>query len=189
MKEYVMEIVGIRRILPFVDIDDHLAFASFVVLSDVELIRAVAPLLAEKIRDCEMIVTAEAKGIALAYEISRLLDLKKFIVARKSIKSYMKDTVETDVRSITTASAQHLYLDGKDSMEIKGKRICLLDDVVSTGDSLKALETLTEKAGAIITSKACILAEGEAARREDLIFLQKLPLFRKTGNSEYEVIE
>ena len=189
MKEYSMEIAGVKRVLPFVDINEHLAFASFVVLSDVELISAVAPLLAEKIQGCEMIVTAEAKGIALAYQISKILGLQKFVVARKSVKSYMKDALQTSVRSITTLSDQHLFLDGTDSKAIAGKRICLLDDVVSTGDSLKALETLTEKAGAIITHKACILAEGDASKREDLIFLQKLPLFRKTAENEYEVIE
>lgn len=189
MKEYEIEINGIRRTLPFVDIDENLAYASFVVISDTELISKVAPLLAEQIGNCDMIVTAEAKGIALAYEISRQLGLKRFIVARKSVKSYMKDALETKVRSITTTSEQHLYLDKIESDLIRDRDICILDDVVSTGESLAALETLAEKAGARVIKKACILAEGKAADRDDLIYLQKLPLFRKTENKEYEVIE
>ncbi|MBO7676204.1 MAG: adenine phosphoribosyltransferase, partial [Erysipelotrichaceae bacterium] len=114
MKEYSIEVAGVRRILPFVDINDELAFASFVVISDSELICAVAKILAERIKDCEVIVTAEAKGIALAHEISRLLGLKRFVVARKSEKSYMHDTISTSVKSITTINKQDLYLDGED---------------------------------------------------------------------------
>ena len=188
MKAYTLEIAGLTRELPYVNIDDGLAFASFVVISDTELVSRVAPLLAEKIRKCDMIVTAEAKGIALAYEVSRCLGLKEFIVARKSEKSYMKEALEVSVKSITTASVQHLYLDGTDRKKLKGCDVCLIDDVVSTGDSLAALQDLVEKAGARVTKKACILAEGEAAGREDLIYLEKLPLFRREGN-EYEVIE
>ena len=189
MKKYLLQIAGIERQLPFIDISADTAYASFVVISETKLVSAVAPLLAEKISDCDMIVTAEAKGIALAYEISRLMGLERFVVARKSVKSYMKDPVSIPVRSITTTSQQHLYLDRNDIDSIKGKRICLLDDVVSTGESLSALEALVTKAGGNIVSKACILAEGDAADRKDLIFLQKLPLFHKTAEGEYEVIE
>lgn len=188
MNAYTLNIAGLKRQLPYVDINDELAFASFVVISDTELVSAAAPLLAKRIGECDMIVTAEAKGIALAYEVSRCLGQKEFIVARKSEKSYMKDTLEISVKSITTAVPQHLYLDGTDKEKLKGKKICLLDDVVSTGDSLAALQVLTEQAGAIVTKKACLLAEGEAADRDDLIYLEKLPLFRKTEEG-YEVIE
>ena len=188
MNAYTLEIAGLTRKLPYVNIDDKLAFASFVVISDTELVSTVAPLLAKKIGNCDMIVTAEAKGIALAYEVSKCLGLKEFIVARKSEKSYMKEALEVSVKSITTASVQHLYLDGSDREKLKGCEVCLLDDVVSTGDSLAALEKLVEKTGAKVTKKACILAEGDAADREDLIYLEKLPLFRRKGD-EYEVIE
>ena len=188
MKEYCLEVAGLKRYLPFVDINDELAFASFVVISDTELVSAAGPLLAERIAGCDTIVTAEAKGIALAYEISLQLGLKDFVVARKSEKSYMKDTMEISVKSITTASQQHLYLDGTDIARIKGKKVCLLDDVVSTGDSLAALEKLVNQAGATVVKKACILAEGKAAERKDLVFLQRLPLFRKTADGEYEEI-
>ena len=188
MQKYELEVAGLKRELPFVDISDGLAFASFVVISDTELIEHCAPLLAEKIGECDAIVTAEAKGIALAYKISELLGLKEFIVARKSEKTYMRDTVEVPVQSITTASRQVLLLDGSDSRKIKGKNVCVIDDVVSTGESLNALERLVMAADAKVVKKACILAEGDAAEREDLIFLERLPLFRKTGEGEYEEI-
>lgn len=189
MNTYHLEIAGLERELPFVDINDELAFASFVVISDSELISKVAPLLAEKLEDCEIVVTAEAKGIALAHEISKCLGLKQFVVARKSEKSYMKDTLETSVKSITTTNLQHLYLDGLDIEKLKGKKVCVIDDVVSTGDSLKALEDLASKAEASVVKKACILAEGEASKRDDLIYLGVLPLFRKQEDGTYMEIE
>ncbi len=188
MEKYTIELAGLRRELPFVDIGDGMAFASFVIISDTELISRCAPLLAEKIGTCDALITAEAKGIALAYEISRLLGLKDFIVARKSEKSYMAHTVSVPVHSITTAKEQVLLLDGADSEKIRGKKVCLLDDVVSTGESLTALENLVTKAGATVCAKACILAEGEASKRDDLLFLQELPLFRKTSEGGYEVL-
>ena len=159
MKEYSMELCGVKRTLPFIPISEEMAFASFVVLGDTELVSA-----------CE-------------------LGHKEFIVARKSTKSYMKDVVSASVHSITTAGEQHLYLDGKDADKIRGKRVCLLDDVISTGESLHALECLMANASAEVVKKAAILAEGDAADRKDIVFLQKLPLFKKTGDGEYEVIE
>ena len=178
MKEYSMELCGVKRTLPFIPISEEMAFASFVVLGDTELVSACAPELA-----------AKAKGIALAYEVSKELGHKEFIVARKSTKSYMKDVVSASVHSITTAGEQHLCLDGKDADKIRGKRVCLLDDVISTGESLHALECLMANASAEVVKKAAILAEGDAADRKDIVFLQKLPLFKKTGDGEYEVIE
>ena len=188
MKNYEIVIAGVRRILPFVKIDDELAYASFVVISDSELVSAAAPLLASRIKDCDIVLTAEAKGIALAYEISRQLKHKESAVARKSIKSYMKDPISVPVSSITTFDPQRLYLDQSDMAKLKDKRVCLLDDVVSTGESLNALKALAEKAGAKVVCNACILAEGKAADRDDLIYLQKLPLFQKTSEGEYEAI-
>ena len=133
-------------------------------------------------------MTAEAKGIALAYEISRLLGLKEFIVARKSQKSYMRDVVSASVHSITTAGEQHLYLDGVDADKIRGKHVCLLDDVISTGESLHALEALVKNAGAQVVKQAALLPRGDAADRGDILFLQKLPLFKKTAEGEYEPV-
>ena len=181
MKEYSMELCGVKRTLPFIPISEEMAFASFVVLGDTELVSACAPELVAKIGEVDAIVTA--------YEVSKELGHKEFIVARKSTKSYMKDVVSASVHSITTAGEQHLYLDGKDADKIRGKRVCLLDDVISTGESLHALECLMANASAEVVKKAAILAEGDAADRKDIVFLQKLPLFKKTGDGEYEVIE
>ena len=177
MKEYSMELCGVKRTLPFIPISEEMAFASFVVLGDTELVSACAPELAAKIGEVDAIVTAEAKGIALAYEVSKELGHKEFIVARKSTKSYMKDVVSASVHSITTAGEQHLYLDGKDADKIRGKRVCLLDDVISTGGSLKALDALAEQTQCTIVGQAAVLAEGDAAERKDIIFLEPLPLF------------
>ena len=179
MAEYVMEICGLKRHLPLVRITDDLAFASFVIISDTELVTAAGKELAEKIGEADVIVTAEAKGIALTYEVSRCLGKKEFIVARKSVKSYMKDYIGVELSSITTEGVQKLYLDGKDIEAVRGRNICLVDDVVSTGESLRALETLIEKAGGTVTCRAAVLAEGLAAKREDLVFLERLPLFHK----------
>ena len=175
MKNYELTLCGVKRILPFVDLENDLAFASFVIMGDTELITACAPELANKISDADVIITAEAKGIALAYEISKILGKNEFIVARKSIKSYMSGVVSVSVHSITTSGEQHLYLDGHDAEKLRGKKVCILDDVISTGESLYALEALVESAGGIVTKKAAILAEGNAAKREDIIFLQELP--------------
>ena len=136
MDTYELKLCGVKRELPFIDLEDNLAFASFVIMGDTELITACAPELAEKIGDVDVIITAEAKGIALAYEISRLLGKKEFIVARKSIKSYMCGVVSVSVHSITTSGEQHLYLDGHDAKRLCGKRVCIVDDVISTGESL-----------------------------------------------------
>lgn len=188
MKSYQLELCGVKRSLPFVRINDSTAFASFVIISDTELISAVAGELAAKIGPVDAIVTPEAKGIALAYEISRLLGLKEFIVARKSVKSYMKDYVCEEVHSITTKGTQHLYLDRAEADKIRGRRVCILDDVISTGESLRAVEGLVKKAGADIVCRAAVLAEGDAADRRDIVFLQKLPLFAIGENGECEPI-
>lgn len=125
----------------------------------------------------DYLVTAEAKGIPLVHEVSRLLGLPYYIVARKSVKPYMAEPLVDEVVSITTQKAQTLCLDGKDALAVKGRRVAIVDDVISTGESLSAIERLLEKAGAEIVAKAAILAEGEAAGRGDIIFLEELPLF------------
>ena len=189
MTKYTMDLCGIKRVLTFIPINKDTAFASFVVLGDTELVAACAPKLAELIGPVDAILTAEAKGIALAYEVSKCLGLKEFIVARKSEKSYMQDVVSASVHSITTAGEQHLYLDGVDAEKIRGKQICIIDDVISTGESLHALEVLAQNAGAEIVKKGALLAEGKAAQREDILFLKKLPLFTKTKDGYKEIID
>lgn len=178
MKSYTLNVAGLTRELPIIKISDELSIASFVILGDTELVEKTAKLLAEKLPEVDVLVTAEAKGIPLTYEISKLLNLKSYIVARKSIKAYMNSPIEVSVNSITTTNIQKLFLNNVDADFIKGKRVALIDDVISTGQSLKALEELVKKAGANIVAKAAILAEGEAKNREDIIFLEELPLFK-----------
>lgn len=177
MKFYTLNIAGLKRELPIIKLSDELSIASFVVLGDTEIIEKTAPLLAEKLPDVDFLITAEAKGIPLTYEISKILGLKSYIVARKSIKTYMEDPVEVEVNSITTSNPQKLFLDKIDAEKIKGKKVALIDDVISTGQSLAALENLVNKAGGNIVAKAAILAEGDAKNRKDIIYLEELPLF------------
>lgn len=174
---YEIKVANLSRKLPIVKVSDDLAIASFVILGDTELICSAAKELVEKMPDVDILVTAEAKGIPLAFEMSRLLNMKKYIVARKSIKAYMTEPLINEVKSITTNENQILCLDKKDLLSIKGKRVAIIDDVISTGRSLKAVEDLVEKAGGIITVKAAILAEGLSSDRHDIIYLEKLPLF------------
>jgi len=188
MEKYILELQGLKRELKFIDINDELAFASFVILGDTELTAEVSKELSNRIGQVDYLMTAEAKGIPLVYEVSKLLGHTKYIVARKSVKTYMEDVVGVSVNSITTASEQKLYLDGKEAELIKGKKVCLIDDVISTGESIKALEDLAISAGAIIDSKAAILAEGDAADRDDIIYLKKLPLFKKLSEGNYQEI-
>ena len=190
MNTYTLEVCGLNRILPLIKIDDENAFASFVIISDTELIEAAAKELSERIRpyEPEVLVTAEAKGIALAYEVSRQLGMNSFIVARKSVKSYMKNVVSHEVHSITTTEKQMLYLDGSDADQVRGKKVCLLDDVISTGESLQAIEDLVKKAGGNPVCRAAVLAEGDAAKRKDIIYLERLPLFHKDQNGDYQPV-
>ena len=184
MKYYDLSVCGVHRKLPYVDFDDETAYASFVVISDTELIT----LAAKKVNGADIIVTIEAKGIALAYEISRRLSMKDFVVVRKSIKPYVKSYIQDVVHSITTNGEQHVFLDDSDALRIKGKKVAIIDDVISKGESLAAAERLVEAAGGIVCAKMAILAEGKAALREDITFLEKLPLFKKVGD-DYEVLD
>ena len=177
MKTYTLNVVGLTRELPIIKLSYDLSIASFVILGDTEIVRKTAPIIAKKLPEVDFIITAEAKGIPLAYEISRVLNLNEYVVARKSVKAYMEEPIEVEVNSITTTNSQKLYLNNQDAKKIKGKRIALIDDVISTGQSLKALERLVEKAGGKVLAKAAILAEGDAKDRKDIIFLEALPTF------------
>ncbi|MDU5083479.1 phosphoribosyltransferase family protein [uncultured Tissierella sp.] len=176
-KTYSIEVAGVTRELPIIQINDNLSIASFIILGDTELVCAAAPEIVKKLPDVDILITAEAKGIPLVFEISRLLKMKKYIVARKSIKPYMNSPIIDEVVSITTQKKQLLCLDEQDAEYIKGKRVGIIDDVISTGESIQAIERLVESAGGIVAAKAAILAEGEAADRKDIIFLEYLPLF------------
>ena len=177
MKTYTLHVAGLTRELPIIKLSYDLSIASFVILGDTETVKKTAPMIAKKLPEVDFVVTAEAKGIPLAYEISKILNLNEYIVARKSIKAYMEEPIEVEVNSITTTNSQKLYLNNQDANKIKGKRVALIDDVISTGQSLKALERLVEKAGANVVAKAAILAEGDAKDRKDIIFLEALPTF------------
>lgn len=175
---YKMNIAGLTRELPLCPLNEKLDIAAFVMFSDVELTIACAEELIKKCPDYDVIITAESKGIPLAYEMSRQSG-KPYVVARKTVKLYMTNPVSVNVKSITTADMQTLHLSEEKASMIKGRKVLILDDVISTGESLIALEKLAESAGGIISGKAAVLAEGDAADRNDIIFLEKLPLFFK----------
>ena len=178
---YHMRVAGLERDLPICPVTDSLYIAGFVIFGDPELTEACARDLLAKAPAYDYIITAEAKGIPLAHEMARQAGDKKYILARKGPKLYMRDIFSVSVKSITTAKEQHLYLDGADAALMKGKRILVVDDVISTGESLSALEALVEKAGGEICGRMAILAEGDAQDRADIIYLEKLPLFNPDG--------
>ena len=175
---YTMTIAGCERQLPLCPINDKLDIAGFIIFGDVELTVAAAAELLKKLPEFDYIVTPEAKSIPLAYEMSRQSG-KKYFVARKKAKLYMQNPVTVNVRSITTDAVQTLILDGADGEQIRGKRVVILDDVISTGESLRAMEELVGRFDADVVAEAAILAEGDAAERTDIVFLEKLPLFFK----------
>ena len=179
---YPMNIAGLDRKLPICRVTDDLYIAGFVIFGDQELTVACAKALLEKAPAYDYIITAEAKGIPLAHEMARQSGAKKYFLARKAPKLYMTGVFEVSVKSITTAKEQKLYLDVADAEMMKGKKILLVDDVISTGESLRALEVLVEQAGGIIAGRMAILAEGEAQDRADLIYLEKLPVFHPDGS-------
>ena len=179
---HTMTIAGLERNLPLCRVNDELYIGAFVIFGDPELTVACAEELLKRAPEYDYIVTAEAKGIPLAYEMARQHGDKTYFVARKGVKLYMTSVFETSVRSITTDAEQHLYLDGADAEKMKGKRILIVDDVISTGESLRALENLVEETGGIICGRMAILAEGDAQTRDDLIYLAKLPVFNPDGS-------
>ena len=176
-----MNIAGLDRDLPICRVTDDLYIAGFVIFGDQELTVACAKALLEKAPEYDYLITAEAKGIPLAHEMARQSGAKKYFLARKAPKLYMSGVFEVSVKSITTAKEQTLYLDTADAALMKGKRILLVDDVISTGESLHALEELVKKAGGEIVGRMAVLAEGDAQNRADLIYLEKLPVFNPDG--------
>ena len=175
---YKMTIAGCERSLPLCPVNEKLEIAAFVMFGDVELTEKAAAELLKKCPEHDFIVTAEAKGIPLAYEMARQ-GCRRYFVARKATKLYMTNPLGVEVRSITTDHLQHLYLSEEEAEQIRGKRILIADDVISTGESLNAVVKLVEAAGGKIVGCAAVLAEGDAADRKDIVFLEKLPLFFK----------
>ena len=181
-KYYKMNIAGIERALPICPLNENLMIAGFVIFGDPELTTACARQMLDRAPEYDYMISAEAKGIPLVHEMARLAGNQKYFLARKAPKLYMTGVFETTVRSITTAKEQKLYLDTADAELMRGKRILVVDDVISTGESLLAIERLVEDAGGTVVGRMTILAEGDAQNREDLIYLEKLPLFDKNGN-------
>ena len=181
MKYYRMKLAGLDRDLPICPLNDKLSIGAFVIFGDQELTVATAAELLKLAPEYDYLITAEAKGIPLIHEMARQHGDKKYMLARKVPKLYMTGVFEVEVTSITTAKKQVLYLDTADAEMMKGKRILIVDDVISTGESLKAVEALVEKAGGNICGRMCILAEGDAIKRSDIVYLEKLPLFNSKG--------
>ena len=175
METYTLHVAGVTRELPICPVSDKMSIAAFVMLGDVELTKACAAALLPKCPDFDVLLTAECKGIPLAYEMSAMSG-KPHVIARKEKKVYTIDPIEVVVRSITTQHEQKLVLGRDDVEKLRGKRVMIVDDVISTGESLEAQEKLVEPAGDINIGKAAVLAEGDAAEREDIQFLEELPL-------------
>ncbi len=181
--EYKINIAGVERKLSLFEVADDLYIAAFIMLGDVEITEKSASELLKKAPEFDVILTAECKSIPLAYEMAKQAGCR-YVVARKGLKVYMKNVITAEVNSITTAHPQVLNIDETATSELCGKRVLIVDDVISTGDSLKCLEILCEKAGGIIAGKMAVLAEGDAAKRDDIIYLEPLPLFDKNGNKK-----
>lgn len=181
--EYKMTIAGLERHLPLCPLNENLYIGAFVIFGDPELTTAAAGELLRKAPEYDYIITAESKGIPIAHEMARLAGNQKYFLARKKPKLYMTGVFEVTVRSITTEGEQKLYLDRADAELMAGKRILIVDDVISTGESLRAIEELVKAAGGNIVGKMAILAEGDAKDRDDLIYLEPLPLFDANGNA------
>ena len=178
---YPMTIAGLRRDLPLCKASDTLTIAAFVIFGDVELTCACAAELLKKAPDFDYMVAPEAKAIPLIHEMARQSGRNEYFLVRKAPKLYMNGVFETTVHSITTAGEQKLYMDGADAAKMKGKRILILDDVISTGESLRAVEELVNQAGGNVVGRMAILAEGDAVTRDDIIYLEPLPLFTPDG--------
>ena len=181
--DYKMTIAGLERHLPLCKVTDDLYIAGFIMFNDVEVTEAAARELLKQAPEFDVLVTAECKGIPLCYEMARQSG-KPYIVARKGAKLYMQDVVKVQVNSITTDHVQTLCLGRDERMEIQGKRALIVDDVISTGESLAALETLVDTVGGEIVGKFTVLAEGEAADRTDITYLEYLPLFNSDGTPQ-----
>lgn len=179
---YTMNIAGLTRNLPLCRVNDDLYIGAFVIFGDVELTVASARELLKRAPEHDILITAESKGIPLVYEMARQHGENRYLIARKAAKLYMRDVFSTDVTSITTANRQMLCIDGEDAAYMKGKRVLIVDDVISTGGSLIAVQKLVEQAGGIVVGKMAILAEGDAQNRDDIIYLEKLPLFNADGS-------
>lgn len=178
---YEMKVAGLTRQLPLCKVSDELYIGAFVIFGDVELTVNSARELLKVAPEHDIMITAESKGIPLVYEMARQAGENKYLIARKAPKLYMKNVVSTEVTSITTAKKQMLYIDSEDVALMKGKRVLIIDDVISTGESLRAVEKLVKQSGGVVAGRMAILAEGDAKYRDDIQYLEYLPLFNADG--------
>ena len=176
---YDITVAGVKRSLPIVPISDTRSIAGFVIFGDTEVVEPCARALAEKLPpETEVLVTAEAKSIPLIYEMAKVMKMPRYVIARKSVKGYMRNPIITTVNSITNMGREQiLVVDEQDAAFIRGKKVAVIDDVISTGSSLQAIEKLVKESGGEVVARAAVLAEGDAANRKDIIFLEKIPLF------------
>ena len=179
---YEMDIAGLKRELPLCRVTDELYIGAFVMFGDVELTVHCAAELLKRAPEYDYLIATEAKAIPLLYEMARQSGAEKYFLARKGAKAYMTGVFEVEVRSITTMHIQKLVIDTADAEMIKGKKVLIVDDVISTGESLHAMEELVKRAGGIIAGKMAVLAEGDAKDRDDIITLAPLPLFNADGS-------
>ena len=180
-KIYEMQVAGLTRRLPLCRVNEDLNIAAFVMFGDVELTERCAAALLEKAPQFDVLVTAESKGIMLLYEMAKQSGHNYYVVMRKEAKLYMNDVLTTEVDSITTDHRQTLCMGGDDVEAVRGKRVLLVDDVISTGETLAAMEKLIRTAGGEIAGRMAVLAEGDAIGREDIICLETLPVFDGQG--------
>ena len=178
---YEMDIAGLKRDLPLCKLNDELCIGAFVMFGDVELTVHCAAELLKRAPEYDYLIAPEAKAIPLVYEMARQSKAEKYFIARKGAKAYMQGTFEVTVKSITTMGVQRLVLDAEDAAMIKGKRMLIIDDVISTGESLHAVEELVKQAGGTVAGRMAVLAEGDAQNRDDIIVLAPLPLFNADG--------
>ena len=178
---YKIEVAGLERELQVCKLTDELSIAAFVLFGDVEMTVTSAEALLRLAPPHDILITAESKGIPLVHEMARQSGKNDYIVARKGIKLYMKDVFSVEVQSITTEKKQSLHIDVVEAARMRGKRVLIVDDVISTGESVRAVEKLVTAAGGIIAGRMAILAEGDAKDRDDIVFLQYLPLLNPDG--------
>ena len=178
---YKIRIAGLDRELQICGISENISIAAFVLFGDVEMTIAAAEQLLEKAPPHDILITAEAKGIPLAYEMARRSGRNDYIIARKGIKLYMKDVFSVELQSITTVKRQSLHIDAAEAERMRGRRVLIVDDVISTGESLRAVEKLVKEAGGAVAGRMAVLAEGDAKYRDDIIYLQQLPLLNPDG--------
>ena len=178
---YRLKVAGIERDLPLCPISDSLYIGAFILFGDIELTERCAEELYKKAPEHDVMITAESKGIPLIHAMCRISGKNRYVLARKGIKLYMRDVIKCETQSITTASKQTLYINGEDAEFMKGKRVLIVDDVISTGGSLATLENIVNQAGGNVVGKMAILAEGDAINRKDIIYLAELPLFDANG--------